>query len=91
MGLGLQNLELQHADMDQGFWNDTYSYGGWDWGRPVLWIVFFRVPALTLGCRLLNMRAADTKGLKRTCTRAYASMHAEWGHRGWVFGISGLT
>ena len=26
--------------MDQGFWNDTYSYGGWDWGRPVLWIVF---------------------------------------------------
>lgn len=38
--LGKQTLELQHADMDQGFWNDTYSYGGWDWGRPVLWIVF---------------------------------------------------
>lgn len=33
-------LELQHADMDQGFWNDTYSYGGWDWGRPVPGIVF---------------------------------------------------
>lgn len=26
--------------MDQGFWNGTYSYGGWDWGRPALWIVF---------------------------------------------------
>lgn len=33
--------------MDQGFWNDTYSYGGWDWGRPVLWIVFFGARADT--------------------------------------------
>lgn len=36
----LQSLELQQADMDQGFWTDTYSYGGRDWGRPVLRLVF---------------------------------------------------
>lgn len=59
-GLGLQSLELHQADMDQGFWNDTYSYGGWDWGRSVLWIVF--------GARAACTHTQDTKGEAHTHT-----------------------
>lgn len=39
-GEGIRAAEFERADTDRGFWNDTYSYGGRDWGRPVLWIVF---------------------------------------------------
>lgn len=58
--MGLQSLELHQADMDRGFWNDTYSYGGWDWGRSVLWIVF--------GARAACTHTQDTKGEAHTHT-----------------------
>lgn len=59
------------------FWNDTYSYGEWDWGRPVL-LDCFPVPALTLVCRFSKHAHKIQKGAEHAHTLSHTNTHTQF-------------
>ena len=79
--------------MDQGFWNDTYSYGGWDWGRPVLWIVFStRADTCVSTAKRAHMHdAKEDSTHAHTHTHTHTHSKVARGHRSCNTGINRLT